>query len=144
MFIATGPSGHHQRAKCRVPSPGIPVLLHNETCLAKAGAMSERHNDLARGDIMECAGRALSGDGALAPGVANSVLIEAITCAGRSANGFTACSPEHAQHLRTFSWNKTRLPNPCDAMVRQHTGIQHVCLAAGRGPQPEEGLQRTE
>ena len=66
MFIATGPSEHHQRAKCRVPSPGIPVLLHNETCLAKAGAMSERHNDLARGDIMECAGRALSGDGALA------------------------------------------------------------------------------
>ena len=52
MFIATGPSGHHQRAKCRVPSPGIPVLLHNETCLAKAGAMSERHNDLPRGDIM--------------------------------------------------------------------------------------------
>ena len=35
--------------------------------------MSERRNDLARGDIMECAGRALSGDGALAPGVANSV-----------------------------------------------------------------------
>ena len=31
--------------------------------------MSERHNDLERGDIMECAGRALSGDGALAPGV---------------------------------------------------------------------------
>ena len=55
--------------------------------------MSERRNDLARGDIMECAGRALSGDGALAPGVANSVLIEAITCAGRSANGFTASSP---------------------------------------------------
>ena len=40
-----------------------------------AGAMSERHNDLARADIMECAGRALGGDGALAPGVANPVLI---------------------------------------------------------------------
>ena len=132
MFIATGPSGHHQRAKCRVPSPGIPVLLHNETCLAKAGAMSERHNDLARGDIMECAGRALSGDGALASGAANSVLIEAITCAGRSANGFTASSPEHTQHLGTFSWNKTRLPNPRDAVVRQHAGVQHVSLAAGR------------
>ena len=51
---------------------------------------------------MECAGRALSGDGALASGVANSVLIEAITCAGRSANGFTASSPEHTQDLRTF------------------------------------------
>jgi len=142
MFIATGPSEHHQRAKCRVPSPGIPVLLHNETCLAKAGAMSERHNDLARGDIMECAGRALSGDGALASGVANSVLIEAITCAGRSANGFTASSPEHTQHLGTFSWNKTRLPNPSDAVVRQHAGVQHVSLAAGRVP--KEGLQRTE
>ena len=130
MFIATGPSGHHQRAKCRVPSPGIPVLLHNETCLAKAGAMSERHNDLARGDIMECAGRALSGDGALASGAANSVLIEAITCAGRSANGFTASSPEHTQDLRTFSWNKTRLPNPSDAVVGQHAGVHHVSLAA--------------
>ena len=43
---------------------------------------------------MECAGRALSGDGALAPGVANSVL-EAITCAGPSVNGFTASSPKH-------------------------------------------------
>ena len=40
--------------------------------------MSERHNDLARGDIMECAGRALSGDGALAPGVANSVLKDTV------------------------------------------------------------------
>ena len=140
--IATGPSGHHQRAKCRVPSPGIPVLLHNETCLAKAGAMSERHNDLARGDIMECAGRALSGDGALASGVANSVLIEAITCAGRSANDFTASSPEHTQDLRTFSWNKTRLPNPSDAVVGQHAGVQHVSLAAVG--LPKEGLQRTE
>jgi len=81
---------------------------------------------------MECAGRALSGDGALASGVANSVLIEAITCAGRSANGFTASSPEHTQHhLGTFSWNKTRLPNPSDAVVRQHAGVQHVSLAAG-------------
>ena len=34
--------------------------------------MSERHNDLARGDIMECAGRALSGDGALAPDTENT------------------------------------------------------------------------
>ena len=67
--------------------------------------MSERHNDLARGDIMECAGRA-RGDGALAPGVANSVLIEAITCAGRSANGFTASSPEHTQNLRTLAQDK--------------------------------------
>jgi len=93
---------------------------------------------------MECAGRALSGDGALAPGVANSVLIviEAITCAGRSANGFTACSPEHTQHLGTFSWNKTRLPNPSDAVVRQHAGVQHVSLAAVG--LPKEGLQRTE
>ena len=56
--------------------------------------MSERHNDLAQGDIMECAGRALSGDGALAPGAANSVL-EAITCAGPSVNGFTASNAKH-------------------------------------------------
>ena len=55
---------------------------------------------------MECAGRALSGDGALAPGVAKSVLIEAITCAGRSANGFTASSPEHTQNLRTLAQDK--------------------------------------
>ena len=76
-----------------VADKNVRAPIQNETCLAKAGAMSERRNDLARGDIMECAGRALSGDGALAPGVANSVLIEAITCAGRSAKGFTACSP---------------------------------------------------
>ena len=94
--------------------------------------MSERRNDLARGDIMECAGRALSGDGALAPGVANSVLIEAITCGGRSANGFTASSPEHAQDLRTLAKDKTWLPNPSNAVVIQHPGIQHVGLAAGK------------
>jgi len=99
--------------------------------------MSERRNDLARGDIMECAGRALSGDGALAPGVANSVLIEAITCAGRSAKGFTASSPAHTQDLRTFGWNKTWLPNPSDAVVSQHPGIQHL----GLPPKvPAEGL----
>ena len=80
--------------------------------------------------------------GALASGVANSVLIEAITCAGRSANGFTASSPEHTQDLRTFSWNKTRLPNPSDAVVGQHAGVQHVSLAAVG--LPKEGLQRTE
>ena len=67
---------------------------------------------------MECAGRALSGDGALAPGVANSVLIEAITCAGRSANGFTASSPEHTQNLRTLAKDKTWLPSDEDGGSR--------------------------
>ena len=89
---------------------------------------------------MECAGRALSGDGALAPGVANSVLIEAIACPRRRTQRLRTGSPKHTQHLRTFSWNKTWLPNPCDAVVRQHSGIQHISLAAGRSP--KEDLQR--
>ena len=43
---------------------------------------------------MECAGRALSGDGALAPGVANSVLIETIT--GSSGK----CVPKTRNHWK--------------------------------------------
>ncbi len=88
--------------------------------------------DLARGDSMECAGRALSGDGALAPGVANSVLIEAVACPRCRTKCLRTSSPKHTQHLRTFTWNKTWLPKPCDAVVRQHSGIQHISLAPGR------------
>ena len=77
---------------------------------------------------MECAGRALSGDGALAPGVANSVLIEAITCVGRSANGFTVNSPDHTQNLRTLASSRLqgREAVPCQDTVRGFLAERHM------------------